>query len=41
MRSKDVLSKVSQLEGMVIDEHPVLKEALKDLLAIAKSPLRR
>ncbi len=40
-RSKDVLSKVSQLEGMVIDEHPVPKEALKVLVGDCKIPSRK
>jgi hypothetical protein len=34
--NEDVLKGIFQLEGMVIDEHQALKEALQDLLDIKK-----
>jgi hypothetical protein len=34
--NEDVLKRIFQLEGMVIDEHQALKEALQDLLDIKK-----
>jgi hypothetical protein len=34
--NENVLKRIFQLEGMVIDEHQVLKKALQDLLDIKK-----